>query len=303
MVSSALILLSLLLTPSLRAASCCGGGGGTSLLIVADNEAQVSLFQSQNKVIGDTDRNGNSVFRNENNQEIVDRSSLSLSKMWGPFWQTGAIVNWQNKTRKTLSGRSESNRGLGDIGLFVGYEFLPEITYSAWRPRGFVTMDINLPTATSIHDSQSELATDTRGSGFYSASLGATFFKSWGEYSYSLFGKSKFSLESKFANQTISPGPEFSLGTTLSHDFFVKDITWSLGLAHQYKTGKKSEGENFSSNRQKEYFWDTTVSFIYNWNDDYSFTLSYLDQTIMGPTQNTTLSRELAFGFTRNFPL
>lgn len=296
---TALVVLTFLLSTEAYCASCCGGGSGAQFLITGDQRAQISLSQSQNNVIGDTNPSGESIFRNENNIERINRTNISGTYLFGEYAQVGMATNFQEKYRQTLSGANEANRGLGDLTLFSAYEFLPDLSYSAYRPRGFVTMEINVPTSPSVHDSESLMATDTRGSGFYSLSVGTHWLKVIGEHSLTSFQKVKISRKETFNNQLIAPGPDYSIGFSYSH-LFLKSFSWSLGLTYQYKTGKEVNNNGI---KESEYFVDTELGLSYQMSDDWGASLNYLDQTIMGPAKNTTLSRQINLGITRYFSL
>lgn len=296
---AALIALIFLLSIKAYGASCCGGGSGAQFLITGDQRAQISLSQSQNNVIGDTNPSGESVFRNENNIERINRTNISGTYLFGEYIQVGVAANFQEKYRQTISGNNETNRGLGDLTLFSAYEFLPDLTYSVYRPRGFLTMELNVPTSPSVHDSESLMATDTRGSGFYSVSLGAHWLKVLGEHTLVSFQKIKVSKQEQFGAQTIDPGPEYSLGVSYSQ-MLTKSFSWNFGVTYQYKTGKKVIGSNL---RESEYFFDTDLGVSYQISDDWGANLSYLDQTFIGPAKNTTLSRQISLNVTRYFSL
>jgi hypothetical protein len=200
------------------------------------------------------------------------------------------------------SGLDESEIGLGDVDLQGTYEYLPEYTFSNYKPRGFVYSKISIPTSKSLYNSESSIFTDVRGTGLYSLSLGNFFLKrldnitlkfttEWTHY----FGKtySQFKLHDyeKFV---------FPLGIAYS----PPESNFTLGLTDtfSYQTGKTLTG-NINSKSTQEYFWELSTFVNYSPNRNEIWSLSYSDSTLQGNNINSPLYRSGAFNYTYVFEL
>ena len=104
--------------------------------------------------------------------------------------------------RNRARGATEAGAtGLGDVSLSLGYEYLPDWSYSPWRPKGVAFLAATFPTGGSIYDSTELYRIDFGGKGFFSLSLGTFFVKSWGNWDASLFLEGHRSFSRTITNE------------------------------------------------------------------------------------------------------
>lgn len=127
----------LLLTGKAWSAACCGGGANFPSLILNDDAANLGFSGSWTKTVGDAPADGKAVFRSSDDNEWVQVYSLDAAKLISDRWQLGLNVPYVRRSRAN-SAQSASQWGWGDISGSIGYELLPEYSYSRWKPRGFV---------------------------------------------------------------------------------------------------------------------------------------------------------------------
>lgn len=278
----------------LRAASCCGGGGNFPSIITGDFKAQLSGSMGYATVVGDAKAQGY-----YSRPESVDENSkilaIDASMIHGDYWQS--FINTSIVERKKqLSNRKEDSTGLGDVSFGSVYEFLPELSYSAWKPRGFAFLKVQLPTAPSVLDAKKTLLTDARGEGFYSLSIGHLFVKVRGAWDFLAGAEYKYKFRKHFKQSgqrlTADPGGVTSLQLGAGYSF-TNQSPWRLGLTLQpvFKERVRTKGD-ISSSSSASQFVNTIFSLSYLLNTEWMMSASYSDQTLLGPARNTVLERQ-----------
>lgn len=289
------------------AASCCGGGGGGVSLITGDFRSQMSITAGYSSVIGDVTDQGDAVFRHPKNQEYSQDLKLDYSYLISPFVQAGASIPFTKRTRK-IGEQSEDSFGLGDVSAQIGYEYLPELTYSEWKPRGIGYFKVTLPTSPSIYNFDNKLATDARGRGFYTFGIGSLFLKQKGRFDFSLNTEVHQGLTRTFNNYGQSTKITPSLGGSALVGFGFSPKTsspWRLGfqLGPIYEGQKEMKTKVSSASTPYQLVWDSSVSLSYLVETALSLNLTYSDQTLFGPAHNTTLSRSVNASFQKRWSL
>jgi hypothetical protein len=294
-----------------QAASCCGSGGSLPQLITTDSRAQLTTSLSRDAVIGDVSPSGRAVFRGDSNQEITQTFKIEGAYQLSELWQMGAGVPVVKRDRSFEDG-SETTTGLGDLSLSTAFEFMPEYEYSPIKPRGFGFLQLTLPTSPSKYDSDKFLMTDARGRGFYTVTLGVSFVKVRGHFDFLASTEVHEALPRAFAHRSSiadggygftakpTPGVSASLGAGWSPR--GGDFRMGATLAPQYEGPVELNGTSLPSTAQ-QFFWNSTLTVSYMIDREISSTLSYTDQTLVGPAQNAALSRIFALSVMKRWSL
>lgn len=295
MVTRALILF-IILSSNVYASSCCGGGGSLPTLITGDLRAKFNSTYQNAASTYQADIEGNI---NENNKQEIIREGLSFqySSLINMYWQYSVSIPVVMNTVRTAKLEEQSS-GLGDISGSMAYEFLPEIGYNPYRPRGFVFMELKLPTSDSTYTSQKSLRTDSFGDGFYRLTLGSAFQKIWNSIDALFSVALNYSFERELGGREIQPGigalSSFSLGYS-----FSQSVRVGSSLSYVYRP---SISFSDLADSQASYYFETGVSLSYSL-DDYVYLLSYLDQSFLAQAKNTMLNQTLLLSVSRNFAL
>lgn len=286
---------------SAHAAACCAGSGAAPSILSGDDSAQVSASLARGTVIGDAPVHGIPVFRNDSSSEITETLLVSGAILLSDRFQVGTSVPFIRHSVSGSSGNGTRSTGFGDIRFNTAYEFLPEWTYSAWKPRGFVFLQLTLPTGTSIYDSQSAGAVDALGRGFYGVGAGTLLIKRWTVWDAVFIPEAHYSFA-----RTFRPDPGGSLrvglgwGGSLALGFGASpgsgDFRFGLRVQPLYESARKTSVEGATSRTNEQLSWNTTLEASYLVSATWTAQASYTDQTLLGPAINTTLSRTIALG-------
>ena len=139
MLTRSIVVFLVLLIFSLKAfgAACCGGGSGFPSLILGDDRAQLGIANSYGKIIGDVNSKGLAVFRASADDESLVATSIDGAVLISDRGQAALSIPLAYRARSTTaagsgSGFGASSFGLGDISATLGYEILPEWSFSKW---------------------------------------------------------------------------------------------------------------------------------------------------------------------------
>lgn len=296
MVTRALILF-IILSSNVYASSCCGGGGSLPTLITGDLRAKFNSTYQNAASTYQADIEGNI---NENNKQEIIREGLSFqySSLINMYWQYSVSIPVVMNTVRTAKLEEQSS-GLGDISGSMAYEFLPEIGYNPYRPRGFVFMELKLPTSDSTYTSQKSLRTDSFGDGFYRLTLGSAFQKIWNSIDALFSVALNYSFERELGGREIQPGIGALSSFSLGYSFSQLPVRVGSSLSYVYRP---SISFSDLADSQASYYFETGVSLSYSL-DDYVYLLSYLDQSFLAEAKNTMLNQTLLLSISRNFAL
>jgi hypothetical protein len=289
-----LAFISSLLPASLWAAACCGGGSGGAQVISGDFRYQVTMGMSYSSVIGEKYGEQSAYFWPEGRHQRTQLTRLSGLYAFDNGWQLGAGGEYLVRDYALTTGGKSEEAGVGDSDLIATYEFMPELSYSAWKPRGFLSLTQRIPTGKSVEESKDPYFADVTGDGQFASTLTLTLIKVRGEFDF----MGQVGVTHRFA-RTIHQNNS-KLGEGQSSQFFL-DVgmspgqgQWHLGfgVGGVLKDGRETTKGGRVLRSSSELVWDVSPSISYAF-DEASASLRYSDQTLLGPVKNTTLSRTL----------
>jgi hypothetical protein len=265
------------------------------MIITGDNRAEMSLGYSLRSDLGQTNQDG---WSNLNNDQTKDqKQSINLQGQYqvSESWQLASKFSLVDKNLNK-SGLKENNLGLSDIDLQATYEYLPEYTYSDYKPRGFVYSKLSVPTSRSLYDSKSNIFSDVRGTGLYSVSFGNFLLKKLNTVSLKLTTEWTHYFGKTYSQFKLHDYEKFVLPIGIAYTYPDSDFTFGITDTFSYQTGKNLSGQ-INSKSSQEYFWElsTFVNFTPNRNEIWS--LSYSDSTLIGKNINSPLYRTVALNY------
>lgn len=293
--------LFILFSSKVFSSSCCGGGSSSSMIITGDNRAEMSLGYSYRSDIGQTNQDG---WATLNSDQIKDqRQSINVQGQYQATerWQLASKLSLVDKNLNK-SGLKENNMGPGDVDLQATYEYLPEYTFSDYRPRGFVYSRATIPTSKSLYDSQSNIFSDVRGTGLYSLSLGNFLLKKLNTVTLKLTTEWTHYFGKTYSQFKLHDYEKFSLPLGFAYTHPDSDFTFGLTDTFSYQTGKTLTGE-INSKSSQEYFWEVSPFVNYSPNRNEIWSLSYSDSTLIGKSINSPLYRIVSLNYSYVFAL
>lgn len=255
-------------------------------------------------MIGDTSDGGLSVFRAENDKEITQTLRVDSAFLLSDRWQVGASLPL---VRRALSrtGVDNSATALGDLRVNGAYEILPEWSYSAWRPKGYLFTQVIFPLGRSIYESKSAGAVDAIGQGFYTMALGSLLLKRWGDWDVFLMPEIHYSLPRSFSeggdSLSVAPGFGSSAALGLGVSPWGGDLRVGLRIQPAYAARKKVTTASEESLTAYQLVWDSALELGYLIEENWSLSAAYTDQTLLGPANGTTLSRSVSLSLQHRF--
>ncbi len=295
--SSFLGLFALIFSQISEAAPCCGGTANIPSLISGDDSAQLTTSILSSQVIAEAPVGGGIKYRKSNDNESARTIKIDAATLLSDRWQAGISLPMTQRSRNRGSSEASAT-GLGDISVNLGFEALPDWTYSPWRPKGIVFLTTTFPTGGSIYDAKELFRVDSRGRGFYSISAGLLLLKTWGAWDTSLVMEAHRPLSRTIKNElgelNLKPGwgtsGNFSLGVSpLNGDFRI-----GISMAPSFEAPVATEGL-VSGQGEKVNLWTAATQLSYMANENLSMSLTYSDQTLIRASDNTALNRSVAF--------
>ncbi len=282
------------------AAPCCSSNAAAPSLISGDHATQFTFTTSQSSVIGDAPSSGPAVFRSSSDSEVTRTYRIDYASVISDLYQAGVSLPIVSRNVET-NRKTDSATHIGDIRITGTYEFLPEWSYSAWKPKGYAFLQYTLPTGRSIYESRSILAADATGEGFHTITAGALFVKTYRAWDFSAVPEIHRSLNRTFSDTagesvSVAPGMGASLAVGAGYSPRMGNLRVGLRLqpvVNASKTVRSTSGVN-ETGFQKT--WNTSLELSYLISDEWSVNSSYTDQTLLGPARNSTLSRTFALG-------
>lgn len=287
------------------AAPCCGGGSSLPSLITNDDKAQVGIAASYAYVVGNAPDSGRAVFRSDRNQESTTQLSLEGATLLTDMWQAGVQIPVLFRRHDEFGRRSETIN-LGDIQLSTAYEVLPELSYSAWRPRGWVYTGLTLPTGASDLDVAIPGGTEETGKGVFTVAFGTVMSKQWGVWDASVTPEFRYTLpRSGTLLSGVSVQTEGGMGAGLSLAGGVSpigDLRVGLVISPQWTQKRDSTVDGLEVSGGNQVVWTSGVSVSYVWADRFAAIVSYMDDTLTGPAKNSNLNRTLLLRLQTRWP-
>lgn len=277
-------------------AACCGSSSSLPSLIIGDESAQLGIGFSMESVIGDAGSERFSVFRADADHEKLQSLRISGAMLLSDRWQIGGAIPLSYRSRE-VGFQSAHSSGLGDVSLNLGYELLPEWEYSSWKPHGFLFWNLLLPTGKSVDQSHLPWSVDAFGKGFLTASTGMVFSKVLRSWTFLIQAEVHYSfsraIDDPEGRYQLIPGWGGSLGLNAGYVVSRLPLSFHLGVQPQWDMGIQSSG-SIASQSGGRMVWNATSQCTYSIDQDWNIGLTYLDQTLIGPARNTTLSRSVA---------
>ncbi len=304
----ALIILAFLFSGRAYAGACCGAvGAGLSSMILGDFKSVYNFSYTNTGVSHDAMASGDILRRSGDTQEVFEGLVFSGAHLVSTYWQLGVNIPIRLNTFNSNT-TSESSIGIGDISAQVTYEFLPELSYSAWKPKGFLYFSQTLPTGGSVYESKKPLATDAVGRGFYRSAAGVVFVKVVGEYDFLGSLEASYEIKRSFdstvlnksfnskelSSTSISVTPGFGASSVISFGYSPKNIGFRFGssINYRYRSGRKIEFKNEVSHAFSMGLLNLGLNMSYI-HELTSFNLSFIDDSFFGTAKNMALAKTI----------
>lgn len=291
-----LITFSGLFAQNAHAAACCGGGYGMPSLITGDERAQLTSVVSYSEVKADVYTNG--LWRKRDESESTNTVKLEGAHIFLDRWQAGFSVPAIQRQRV-----DQESTGLGDISGSLGYEYLPDWTYSEWRPKGVGYLQLTAPTGKSIYESDNIYALDSRGRGFWSLGVGTILNKTWRRWDGYFNTEVHYAMEKQVRNEQVTGTLKPGFGNTTTAGLGYNLRKWRVGgsVAWTYEDPIDIQSDSQKSQGSAQRFTTGSLIVSYLANADWSATASYSDQTLFGSPVNTSLSKTVAVQLQRRW--
>jgi hypothetical protein len=285
---SFILLFNFFISQNLFAAACCGGGSAAASIITSDDKAQISTSLTAMEVVVDNvDSEG--IWRKWDQHQQVKTFRIEAAHIISDLWQVGATIPIVQRSQldKTYSG-------LGDVVGSLGYEYLPDWSYSQYRPKGIGFLQLTLPTGKAKADSEVG-GLDSRGNGFWALGIGTMLTKIILEWDFvaSIEVHKGFNKTVNNSNLqgTLQPGFGGNFGLGAGYNF--KDYRIGSNITWTYEDPIKVDAVSISNGTVERYA-TAALSGSYLYDEEWSGTVSYSDQTLFGNPINTSLGRSLA---------
>lgn len=293
-------------TEKALASACCAGATQMPTIMTTDSKGQVSVGVRNQWTVGDVGIDGQAVRRADKDRDEIWGLGLTGVYAFSDRYQMAAQIPFSSR-RVDFESETQSRLKLGggDLSVMGSFEFLPELTYTPWVPRGFIFAKFITPTGTSIYDSDQALLSALGGQGFYAAASGAAFFKVKGHWDFSSHVEGKYLWPRQFASggvrTQITPDPQF--GGSVGAGFSPPGSMWRGGVNMGFIFTGEMKFEGSLPNSKQRRVWDINFSLSRLLPEDWTLGLYYRDQTFWGPASNTTLAREISFLVQKRYPL
>lgn len=261
-----------------RAAACCGGGFAAPSLITGDDRAQVTVSVTRARVAADV--GADQWWRRREDGLRMDDVRVEGARAFAERWQYGGTLAVSRR-----GNDFESRTGLGDVGLNLGYEYLPDWTYHPIRPKGLGYARLTVPVGKTAWATGDPL--DARSRGFYALSVGTLLTKFWGRFDGYL------SADVHYALPRFGLKPGFGNLTGLGGGWSWREFRIGGALIATYESGVAKPERLVTA--------QASVSYLFGSN--WAATLTVSDQTLFGSPTNTSLSRAVMIWGQRRWPL
>ena len=295
------VLLLILSQKLVMAGSCCGGGASLPSLIFGDYQAQIGISATNLAVTHSANASGAISEVSANQHEVNEVYSLLASYQLLSKWQMGLVIPYKYNTKETFSKKEQSG-GLGDIKISAAYEFLPEMNFSYYKPRGFIFLEESIPTGYSSYESRKTMRTDSFGKGFYSTSLGVALTKNISNFDIIVMGDYNYNLKRKFSDSSeVHPGNGFTSLISFGYTPTQTSFHFGVGALYSYESSASVKGDITSVSNSK-YTTELNLYSSYLFNG-FSLMGQYSDQTFWGQSKNSFLTKSLQISLMKFFDL
>jgi hypothetical protein len=293
------VLLSNAVSIELFSAPWCGGTANVPALISGDNQSQFTATFTSGSVVAEAPVGGGIKYRKENDNETIQSLRFDGAFLLSDRAQVGITLPVIRRARSRGEYFAEST-GLGDVAINLGYEVLPEWSYSPWQPRGVIFVSGTIPTGGSLYDSKALYKVDSRGRGLWGVSTGALLTKVLGNWDFSFLaeGHRGFSREIKNDLGVLQLNPGWGASGLLSAGLSPAggNIRLGLSVSPSFEEPIATEGI-ISGKGESVALWTSAAQVSYLPNNTMSMSLIYSDQTFIRASQNSSLNRSISFLF------
>lgn len=278
------LILTLVIHIDVHAASCCGGGSSASTLIIADHLQEWTLSTQFRSDIGQSNNDGKALMDASSNQDHTSTTNLEYKKQLTSRFQGNFGLTFIHKNSKRL-GKEESSSGFGDLGLGSFYELLTNYNYSELNPRLFAGLKFIVPFGDNNFNSNKELRTDIRGSGFYKIDVPVVLvIEQW-----------KFSLSPQYLPKQKELSSTYAFTTAGSYTYAFNDqFDLSMTVQWSYLATKKFQNLRVLVGQ----YWELSLAPSWILSPTASINLNYSDSSLIGKNRNSAIYRSLALGLT-----
>lgn len=283
-----------------QAASCCASGTALPGLITGDHEISMNASYSYGTVIGEIRPGFDKLYLWPRDRKLISQTlSLSGSMQLSDYQQISLNLPVLSKRYEMGNTFNEDSTNLGDVSMAYAYEFLPETEFSYWKPRGFLSTRLILPTGRSQFASNQASLSDVTGIGQWGVGVGTALFKVINRWDFSVFPELRTYFGRNFSKGSTDLDAASFVGAVMSlgGGYYFSETKLRLGLQFmpQWVGVRKTSYLGQTSKTAEEIYCESSVQLSYLIDELLSLHLTYFDQTVIGPVANTNLSRGLAF--------
>jgi len=279
-------------------AACCAGKGDFPSLITDHSRSQYSLSAVASTIIGSSNENGNSEFFHSDKYERSFILNGSVTTRLSEEFQIGVNFPFVIKDTRDLNRKSKS-QGIGDPSISIAYEIIDH--HSQSLPQTLLVLSASLPAGTSHHESEEAIPSSAVGSGHWALQTGLISFYSWENWSTSAQALAQYSFpqdfDSKRGKVKVAPGWNTSGKIRIGYSLWHKRLFLGLGLGPRWQEAQTQKDIFGKSKTGHRLAWDASAELNLLLTDASSLAITYLDQTLVGPTRRSPLSRSLSLGF------
>lgn len=286
--------LTLLFLKTAFAGACCGGGASSSALMTGDDRLQMGLSIGHREVHSQALPSGDWVKRNDH--ELVREIGLQYALLLSESWQIHSSISAYDRSQESPN-QSDLSR-IGDLKIGLGYEAWPELEYTPFTPKGFLTFNITLPTGAAVEDLGPNEQWASTGKGTPVLGFGVQLLKQRKKFDFSFGSEIKRTLAKDLKVQDESLRYEGSWGnsTSLSVGYSVRNLRFGTSLSLDHEEARLSSSQTFAGSSYQR--WTSLgLSIAYTGFENQSFSMSWSDQTLFGAPANSNLSRTLGIAY------
>jgi hypothetical protein len=240
-------------------------------------------------VIDNVDEKG--IWRRWDQHQKVQTLKLEGAHIIDDRWQAGISIPVMTRQ---YAGSNYS--GLGDITTSASYEYLSNWNYSEYQPRGIGFIQLMIPTGKSR--AESELGgLDSRGNGYWALGAGTMVTKSFNKWDVFAQAELHRSFQKKINTSliqgTVQPGFGHSLGFGAGYNWQDYRTGVSAVQTQEDEAKINSDVTGFNMIQGLERWMTFSASFSYLQDQEWAWSLTYSDQTLLGEPQNTSLGKTI----------
>jgi hypothetical protein len=282
-----LIFLILMSSQQSFSASCCGGQAALPDLITGEEHYRFSAGAQASQIIGESVDNGAPVFRESEDQNRYGSLNLSGGMLFTPTWQG------------SLRTQIFNNRVLGDIDVNSGIVVSDRESIMDLEPLLVWLQFVTVPTGKSVYELKSANEVPT-GNGFYRLGTGLAAFTTYQHWDFSSAVRVSRGFTRTFATSTgnVEVTPGWS-GDVMAASGYSIGSKFRVGGVVQVITEEPKQVATISgtTSSQPRLIWPVTIQASYFHDENQTITVSYIDETLIGPVQGVMLNRGVALNY------